>query len=189
MTEFEVLLVPLSLILGLGVTEILSGLIRALRSRRKRALHWIPLTWALSILCYNILYFNVLYDQYQLGRQWTWALYGSLLSQSILIFLAAGLVFPKGESPSTRGLLADFEEDGKLALVPLGILLATAPLANRYQHDAPWLGLNNVLNVLLTGMIVVMLFGGRRRLRSAISVAFALTTVLGMLFVWSSPGD
>ena len=39
MTEFEVLVIPISLILGLGVTTVLTGVIDALRSRRQAPIH------------------------------------------------------------------------------------------------------------------------------------------------------
>jgi hypothetical protein len=188
MTEFEVLLVPVSLILGLGVTRILSSFVAALRRRRTANLHWIPLTWAGSVLLFLLFYFNVLFDLGSSGQTRTWSLYGSVLLQTLLLFLSAGLVLPTEMEIGPGSMLEDFESDGRLALIPLAVLLGTAPLLNRLQYDAPWVGANNVLNVALTAMLLIALRTKSNAWRSGLCVAFGLLTLYGMLFVWAQPG-
>ena len=53
----------------------------------------------------------------------------------------------------------------------------------------PWLGLNNVLNFVLTVIIIIMLTSRRESLRSVLSAPFAGLMVLGWLVVWAQPGD
>ena len=188
MTEFEVLLVPISLILGLGVTRVLGGFVVAARSRKRCKPHWLPLLWASSILLLQILYFNVLYDLGRSERSWTWLLYGSVLFQSMLLFVGGGLVLPGESEVSAEGMLADFEEDGRLALVPIAILLATAPVLNRLQYGTSWLSSVTLLNVALTGVALVALTTHRRAVHSAMAMVFAALTVFGVFFVWAQPG-
>ena len=51
----------------------------------------------------------------------------------------------------------------------------------------PWLGRNNVLNFVLT--VIIMLTSRRESLRSVLSAPFAGLMVLGWLVVWAQPGD
>ena len=187
MTEFEVLVIPLSLILGLGVTRVLSGFIHAVRSRGQVAMHWVPIVWGLSILMYNVGYFNVLYDLDQSTEAWTWYWYGPVLLQTILLFLSAGLVFPARSDPGVEGMLDDFAQHGRLALIPLGSLLVLAPLTNVLQGGL-WLHIDNALNLLLVGLIVAS-FDIRRRSAAVATSAFGLLTAVGWLFLWAQPGD
>jgi hypothetical protein len=45
MTPFEYLAVLISIVLGLGVTELLTGVQRMAHARERIAFHWLPLAW------------------------------------------------------------------------------------------------------------------------------------------------
>ena len=46
MNVSEHLLVLVSIIIGLAITELLTGVRQLVRARRRIRLHWLPLTWA-----------------------------------------------------------------------------------------------------------------------------------------------
>lgn len=50
MTLFEFLSIGVSLVLGLGVTLLLTSLLAAFRARRRVRLDWIPFVWAAYVL-------------------------------------------------------------------------------------------------------------------------------------------
>ena len=98
MAEFELLSVPIGLVLGLGITNILSGVIAAVRNREQVKLHWLPFMWAFSFMMQLMTFFFVIWDlnvRFELlGINWTWKYYGPQMFHSILIFLGAGMILP-----------------------------------------------------------------------------------------------
>jgi len=50
MVEFQLLSVPIGLILGLGKTRIMTGVITAIRNREHVKLHWLPFIWSASFM-------------------------------------------------------------------------------------------------------------------------------------------
>ena len=147
------------------------------------------MAWGFFILVYNIHYFNVVYDVNQQVESWTWTVYGLVLFSTVLLFLSAGLIFPRESSADAPGMLGDFQKHGRLALIPLGLLLATSPPINRWLGGPTWISLTNLLNVVLTVLIVVAFVATRNGLRTVATLAFGGISMFGWLFVWSQPGD
>ncbi len=139
MTEFELLVIPLSLILGLGITNILSDVSDAIRDRERVTLHWLPLAWAFLIFLFQIQYFFVLWDFYESGMIWTWPNFGPALFNCIILYLSAGLVLPGRRNSHSESLLMDFEKHGRLSLVTLATMLVVVSILNGYyyaDHDS-----------------------------------------------------
>ena len=62
MVEFQLLSVPIGLILGLGMTRIMTGAITAIRNREHVKLHWLPFIWATSFMILLLTFFFALWD-------------------------------------------------------------------------------------------------------------------------------
>ena len=187
MTEFELLAIPISLVLGLGITQILGGVTSAVRSREESPAHWLPFGWAFLIFLFQVEYFFVLWDLND-GRSWTWSWYGPALFHTVLLFLGAGLILPAYRERRTS-LIDDFDKHGRLALVPLGMALAVAVPLNVYQHGNPWTQTANLLNVALTALIIMTMLTRNRKVQGAAALTFGALQIYGMLFVWSRPGN
>lgn len=99
MTPFAYLAVLISIVLGLGVTELLSSFQRLIHARDRVTFHWLPLTWSALIFVALV--------------QWWWAAFGlrnrvewqffaflATLLAPVLLYLAAALVLPNPESSS-----------------------------------------------------------------------------------------
>ena len=54
MSDFEFVSVILAIVIGLGVTRILSGLASVLEHRATLSADWISLTWAVAVLLWPI---------------------------------------------------------------------------------------------------------------------------------------
>jgi hypothetical protein len=196
MTEFELLAIPLSLILGLGVTNILSDVSDAIRDRERVPLHWLPLTWAFLIFLFQVQYFFVLWDFYESGMVWTWPNFGPALFHCIILYLSAGLVLPGRRNSDSESLLADFEKHGRLSLITLAIMLAEVTLLNVYYNGdlesyyqiSHWLSRANILNLFLLALLSLVLFSRKPAWRATGTVLFALLQFFGMWKVWSVPG-
>jgi uncharacterized membrane protein YhdT len=196
MTEFELLAIPLSLILGLGITNILSDVSDAIRDRERVALHWLPLFWAFLIFLFQVQYFFVLWDLYESGVVWTWPIFGPAMFNCIVLYLSAGLILPGRRNSDSESLLIDFEKHGRFGLLTLAMMLVVALILNVYYfsdleglYDLDhWLPAANILNLALLILICLVLFVRNIKLQTFGTVLFAMLQFYGMLQVWSLPG-
>lgn len=188
MTEFELLAIPLSLVLGLGITNILSDASDAIRDRERVSLHWLPFAWAILIFFFQVQYFFVLWDFHETGMVWVWTNFGPALFNCIVLYLSAGLILPGRRNSDSENLLADFAKHGRLALVALALMLFVAIFLNVYFHDARWLSPANQLNTLLLIAIGLVLSTRKIGWQAAGTLLFAAVQCYGMLMVWSVPG-
>ena len=94
MDEFSYLSVLLSIIVGLAVAEILQGFRQLLLARRHASLYWPVIVWAFILLAISA---QMWWSSFGLrGRhQWTFAMFGIVLLQTVLLYMQAGLVFPE----------------------------------------------------------------------------------------------
>jgi hypothetical protein len=187
MTEFELLAIPLSLILGLGITNILSDVSDAVRDRERVPLHWLPFSWAFLIFLFQVQYFFVLWDMNEVGMIWTWPNFGPALFNCVILYLSAGLILPGRRNSDSANLLEDFEKHGRLALMTLAFMLLVAILLNFY-YWTDLLTIANALNVVLIASICLVLFPKRFLWQVAGTLFFAITQFYGMVAVWSVPG-
>lgn len=196
MTEFELLAIPLSLILGLGITNILSDLSDAIRDRERVPLHWLPLIWAFLIFLFQVQYFFVMWDLYESGVAWTWPIFGPALFNSIVLFLSAGFILPGRRNSDSESLLKDFEKHGRLGLLTLAMMLIVALFLNVYyfsdseglQGLAYWFPVANRLNLALLILLGFVLFVRNVTVQTVGTVLFAMLQLYGMLNIWSLPG-
>jgi hypothetical protein len=188
MTEFELLAIPISLVLGLGITKMLNALAIAIRNRRQIRFHWLPVAWATWIFLVSVQFFFYMWDLYEMEVPFTWDVFGPLLWHCILLFLAAGLVLPgPGVRDVPDDLLDDFQQHGRLALIPFAIVTLDSIVSNVVQYGDAWLGRANVLNMIFI-LLVVIAFFSRRHLRAAATIGVGAVLVYGLAFVYSRPG-
>lgn len=188
MTEFELLTIPISLVLGLGITKMLSALAMAIRNRKQVRFHWMPVAWAAWIFLVSVQFFFYMWDLHEMEVAFTWSVFGPLLWHSILLFLAAGLVLPgPGMRETPDSLLDDFQQHGRLALIPFAIVTVDAIVSNVFQYGDTWLGQANILNMVFI-MLVVIAFFTRKIPQAAATIGLGVLLVYGLAFVWSRPG-
>jgi hypothetical protein len=91
MTTFEFLLVTVSIIIGIGIAELLAGVVRILRGELEAGpLHSI---WVLIVL---LLQFEVLWAQWELRvrSEWTFPEFLLFALTPLVLFVASALLFP-----------------------------------------------------------------------------------------------
>lgn len=93
MDEFSYLSVLLSVILGLAVTQILQGFRGLLLSRARIQVYWPVIGWAVLVL---LICFQNWWSMFGMRNRhdWTFLQFATVLLQTILIYMVAGLVFP-----------------------------------------------------------------------------------------------
>jgi hypothetical protein len=86
--------VRFSIILGLGVSRLLSGVARIVQHPKHYKVYWVHLLWALFVFLYLI---NFWWWEYRLHgiQQWTFPLYFFIAMYAVLLFLLCVLLFPE----------------------------------------------------------------------------------------------
>jgi hypothetical protein len=188
-SEFELITITFSFVLGLGVAQILSAASAALRNRHERALHWMPLGFAASIFLFHIQYWFVLFDyDANLIIEWTWWSYGPFLALAVLLFLSGGVVLPTPGTEAGDSLISDFEQRGKLSLVFLAAYIFGWVPANAWS-EGTWFTPDVWLNLGLVVLLAVTYHASNRRVRGAATGLFLAAQAYGLLFVWATPTD
>ncbi len=177
---FRYLAVSFSMILGLGVTRVLSGLVRAFRARRQVELDWIPFAWAAATFVLQIQFWWAVIELPSLIEHWTLATFLLLLSIPLVLFAAAAMILPLGELAPGENLMSTFTEDGRWGLVFLSAYAAIAFVIDVFLFDTTiasaatlYVGLEFVLPILF-------LFISRRPAQSVLTGAYVL------VILWSS---
>jgi hypothetical protein len=90
---FEYLGVLLSVIMGLGVTHILSGLSKTIHHRKTLKLYWVHTMWAFNIMVYIVI---IWWGMFWWSGQLDWSFFHFLLliMYTVVLFFAASLLFP-----------------------------------------------------------------------------------------------
>ena len=100
MDEFGYLSVLLSIIIGLAMTEILQGLRKRMLYQDRVQRYWVSQLWAATLLLVCAQTWWAMFDLRN-RHDWQFDQFVALLTQSILLYLGAGLLFPEfsGEGP------------------------------------------------------------------------------------------
>jgi len=184
LSTFEYLSVALSFVIGLGVTYLLSSLLSLFRERRTCRPDWLALLWAGYIFTYQVQFWWATFEASAM-ETWTLPQFLGLLSFSLLLFGAGGLVIPRDAARYPEGLRAYFETDGRWGVGLLSTYFVLAPPLNFWFFGTPIL---DPLNVSIFAMGLLGLGFLRlvdRRSQVVHSVVFGI--VAAALFVWMSP--
>jgi hypothetical protein len=184
MSKFEVITLTLSLVLGLSMSHLLWAAAAAVRSRKQLQLHWLPFLWAACIFFVHIQYFFAAFAVNTMIDEWTWSWYLQFLALGILLFASGSLVLPSESQQRAGDLFKDFQEHGRLGLIPLaGYHLLWLPTAYRLDHATFEAG--NYANLALALFAVIGLTTKRVSVQWASAVGFGVVIVWASVFVWT----
>ena len=94
MDAFSYLSVLLSIIIGLGLTQVLTAMGRIIRHRDRVRADWLPLLWAAVLL---VVYVQVWWAMFGLRHvpEWTFAMFIVVLAQAATLYLMAAVALPE----------------------------------------------------------------------------------------------
>ena len=184
MTIFELITLTLSIVLGLSMSHLLWSAMALVRARRETHLHWLPLAWAAVVFLAQVQYWFAAMSVDAVIDSWTWAWYLHMLFQALLLFSSSALVLPSESQRGSGALLDDFNEDGRLGLIPFGAYFLLW-IPTNHALDGAWFHGGNVANVVIASAAAVgFVWKGRGPQAAAVLVALG-TFVWGMLFQWA----
>ncbi len=184
MSQFEVITLTLSFVLGLSMSHLLWAAAAAVRARRHLRLHWLPFLWAACIFFVHVQFWFALFAIDKMIDPWTWSWYLHMLFLGVLLFASGALVLPSESQQRSGDLFDDFQEHGRLGLIPLaGYHLLWLPTA--YRMDQATFEAGNYANLALALFAVIGLTSKRASVQWASAAAFGLVVVWASVFVWT----
>jgi hypothetical protein len=183
--EFEYISVLLSILIGLGVTQLLSGIARLVRDGRALAPAWWVLVATATLLLAN---FQVWWISFAWRgvAEWTFFSYITFMVQPVLLYLLAYLILPADLHLDGKALAQAFVDKRK----PFYVIVALVPLATFLQqwmlaHAAPQPDLDTGLRLLWLALAVPGFISRSTRVQATVAVAsFVLLVVyICLLFV------
>ncbi len=148
MTIFEYVTAAILLVLGLGVTQLLSDVVDAFRRRQSYRLHWIPLTWAGIVFAWQMQFLWAVFELQKLNRSWSALDFVILLTLALLLFVAGSLIVPKANDEASDAM-TQFQQDGRWALVILAVFFFLACFVNVLLFGLSFFDLQNVEDLVL----------------------------------------
>lgn len=184
MSQFEVITITLSFVLGLSMSHLLWAAAAAVRARRDLRLHGLPFLWAACIFFVHVQYWFAAFAVNTMISEWTWWWYLQMLALGVLLFASGALVLPSESQQRAGDLLKDFQEHGRLGLIPLaGYHLLWLPTA--YRLDQATFEAGNYANLALALFAILGLTSKRVSVQWASAAAFAVVIVWASVFVWT----
>ena len=106
MTLFEFILVMVTLILAIGVTQLLQGVAAIVHDRGELEIAWVPLVWAAYLFLLSAAHWWSLWDMR--GANWNFPVFFLTLLAPTLLFLAVSLLVSGGLQTSSESMARGF---------------------------------------------------------------------------------
>jgi hypothetical protein len=184
MDAFSYLSVLLSIIIGLGLTQLLTAVGRLIRHRDRVRFDWLPLLWAAVML---VIFVQVWWSMFGLRshRDWTFTAFLLVLAQTCTLYMMAAVVLPEQVDQTTVDLASHYEREHRwffgFLIATLVISVAKDEVLNGSWPSAFNLGFHIFVAALSLSAIIVR----SRRYQEAVGIvgAAAMATYIGLLFM------
>jgi hypothetical protein len=172
---FDYLAVLISVVLGLAVTHVLTGVSGAMNRRHQIRIDWVQLFWALNVLAYVLAVWWGMYWWKHLAV-WTVQQFAFLTTYAIVLFLMASALFPDdGEAdPATFERNRTWFFGLLLAAHLIDIPETAAKQADGVRAVPPqyWFAVPVFIGISLTGLLT-----NRRKVHAILAPAWLIVLV------------
>jgi hypothetical protein len=180
MDTYRWISIVISIILGLGITRLLTSAVGLFLARRKMAFDWIPFAWATAIFVQQIDFWWSIEELAGLVQKWWLGDFLLLVGLVLTLFLAAALILPASEAAHNKGLRSYFEDDGRWALLAIALFNALAIFINwKFWGEVP-VSIEGALN-LASGVLPLIALLGTRRMQEVATAIYVPVFLLSIL--------
>jgi hypothetical protein len=157
MSPFEYLSAFISILLGLGITQLITGVADLFVRNSRPSFYWLHSMWVVLVFFLHIQEWWSLYEL----RNEVWSLPGFLfqLLYPITLFLLARLLFPYGMETSgePKSLRVFYFEHYRTFFFLISFLAVNALLENHFVRHLPWREQILQLLILITSFFIALL--------------------------------
>ena len=184
MDQFSYLSVLLSIIIGLGFTQLLTAAGRLIRHRDRVRVDWLPLLWAAVLL---VIFVQVWWSMFGLRtyREWNFVRFLLILSQTCTLYMMSAVVLPENVDEPVVELATHYDRQHRWFF---GFFLATLiiSVAKDLVISGQWPSPVNLgFHIFLAAICVTAMVARSRRVQeiTGIAGATAVVTYIGLLFM------
>jgi hypothetical protein len=176
MTPFEYITVLISIILGLGITQIISGIADLIHNSSRVRIYWPHLLLILLVFFLHVQEWWAIYDLKTHGA-WRLPVFLFVSLYPINLFILARILFPTGITESVIDLKKFYYENFRKFYFFILLLAAVSAIENIFVHgfDITTQGLQ--LFLFLSSLIIVL----KRYQQEWVHFAFVMILVTAML--------
>ena len=138
MTPFEYVTVLISIILGLGITQIVTGVADIIHQWEKMRLYWPHALWILLVF---VMHIHEWWNTYELKQHQSWHLVSFLflILYPILLFVLARILFPFGAMETQTDFKDFYFRNYRKFFLMVSILVVLAILQDIFIAGRDWL--------------------------------------------------
>lgn len=170
MDVFEFILVLVTVIVGLGIAELLGGVVRVLRQELKPGyLHWL---WVLLIFNMQIQWLWFSWNFRDRGS-WLFPEFMLLIAPPLLLYMSAAVLFPR--TSAHADLDAHFFRRRRPFFILAIATVVSFGLSHRFLEDGDLIGIANALRLVLISMCAGLMLTSHRGVHWALALAILAT--------------
>jgi hypothetical protein len=183
MDSFSYLSVFISLILGLGVTHLLTGAAALIRSRRELRLWWPTPLWMATTFLIQVQTWWAMFTL-RTVVDWSFAAFLVVLLQPVAIFMMAALIVPAITAGRTIDLKEDYFRESRWFFSALLLALVASLAKNLVLTGSLPEPRNLAAHILFMGIAIVALASRSARLHLVLAIAglALLSAYIALLF-------
>ncbi len=180
MSPFEFVTVLISIILGLGITQIMSGLADLIHQWEKAKLYWPHLLWVVLVF---ILHVQEWWLVYQLKSMTVWRLPFFLFQvlYPISLFILARILFPLPNDEDATDMRSFYFKNYRKLFILVMILSILSALENIFVHGLGADGWIVNAGIFATLLVATWSKSISPRLHQLLAILLLLTMVIGIL--------
>jgi hypothetical protein len=171
-------LVVMSMVLGLAVTQLMKGAAQLYRTRARVQTYWLHWAWAILILFFSLLLWWT-YWHYRTITVWTFPRFVLYLSPVVVFYFLASLVFPDPAEGVTDLKAYYFSNRGGL----FGTFAVYTVVAGITATMVRGLPLTDPSHLFRVGTVILMIVAMRSANPRVHSVLFVLAVLLMLAFI------
>ena len=177
-SAYEHVLVVMSIVLGLAVTQLLKGAAQLYRTRARVQTYWLHWGWAILILVFSLLLWWT-YWHYRTIITWTFPRFMLYLSPVVVFYFLASIVFPDPAEGVTDLRAYYFSNRAGL----FGTFAFYTVIAGITATVVRGLPLTDASHLFRLGTVIVMIVAMRSASARVHSILFVLAVLLMLAFI------
>ena len=178
-SAYQHVVVVMSIVLGLAVTQVLKGIAQLYRTRARARPYWIHSAWVGLLLVFSLLLWWTFWS-YRGITEWSFLRFVLYLSPVIALYYLTVIIIPDPAEPVTNLKEYYFANRGAL----FGTFAVCGALTTATAAVVRGLPLSDPSNLFRLALVLLMLIVMRSRTERVHTAVLVLCTVLLLLFIF-----
>jgi hypothetical protein len=183
MTAFEYVSVFISVILGLGITQALTGIADLIHQSKRVKVYWPHLIWIVLVIIMHVQEWWVTFDLRELST-WRLPTFLFVMLYPITLFILARLLFPLGMQDEVIDLKVFYFENYRRIFLFSAFLALLATLDSLFIRHDSWIDQLPKIAIMFLLTFVSWTKSVRPLLHQLIALVLLLFLVISIVLAW-----